>query len=58
MDHHEFVENGIIGNPMRASAEKGEEAFRRLSEHVARGILELEKVPVDVHTREFVERTM
>ncbi|WP_111720979.1 creatininase family protein [Homoserinimonas sp. OAct 916] len=58
MDHHEFVENGIIGNPMRATAEKGEEAFRRLSEHVARGVLELEKVPVEVHTREFVDRTM
>lgn len=58
MDHHEFVENGIIGNPLRATAEKGEEAFRRYSEHVARGILELEKVPVNVHTREFIDRTM
>ncbi len=58
MDHHEFVENGIIGNPLRATAEKGEESFRRLSEHVARGILELQKVPVTVHTREFIERTM
>ena len=58
MDHHEFVENGIIGNPMRATAEKGEESFRRLSEHVARGIVELQKVPVNVHTREFIERTM
>jgi len=58
MDHHEFVENGIIGNPMRATAEKGEEAFRRLSEHVARGIIELQKVPVKVHMREFIERTM
>jgi creatinine amidohydrolase len=58
MDHHEFVENGVIGNPMRATAEKGDEAFRRLSEHVARGVLELEKVPVHVHTREFVERVM
>jgi creatinine amidohydrolase len=58
MDHHEFVENGIIGNPLRATAEKGEESFRRLSEHVARGILELEKVPVTVHTREFLERTL
>jgi creatinine amidohydrolase len=58
MDHHEFVENGIIGNPMRATAEKGEEAFRRLSGHVARGILELEKVPVEVHHREFIERVM
>ncbi|AXH34777.1 creatininase family protein [Humibacter sp. BT305] len=58
MDHHEFVENGIIGNPMRATAEKGHEAFRRLSEHVARGILELEKVPVTVHHREFLDRVM
>jgi creatinine amidohydrolase len=56
MDHHEFVENGIIGNPMRATAEKGEEAFRRLSEHVARGVLELQKVPVNVHSREFINR--
>lgn len=58
MDHHEFVENGIIGNPMRASAEKGEEAFRRLSEHAARGILELMKAPVEVHDREFTGRVM
>lgn len=58
MDHHEFVENGIIGNPMRATAEKGEEAFRRLSEHVARGILDLETVPVEIHNREFTDRVM
>lgn len=58
MDHHEFVENGIIGNPMRATPEKGHEAFRRLSEHVARGIMELEKVPVTVHDREFIGRVM
>ena len=58
MDHHEFVESGVIGNPLRATKEKGEEAFRRLSEHVARGVLELMKVPVAVHTREFVDRVM
>jgi creatinine amidohydrolase len=56
MDHHEFIESGVIGNPLRATKEKGEEAFRRLSEHVARGILELMKVPVYVHNREFVDR--
>ena len=56
MDHHEFIESGVIGNPLRATKEKGEEAFRRLSEHVARGVLELEKVPVEVHDREFVDR--
>ena len=58
MDHHEFIESGTIGNPMRATVEKGEEAFRRYSEHVARGILELMKVDVEVHDREFVDRVM
>lgn len=58
MDHHEFIESGTIGNPLRATAEKGEEAFRRLSEHVARGVIELQKVPVEVHDREFVDRVM
>jgi creatinine amidohydrolase len=58
MDHHEFIESGTIGNPMRATPEKGEEAFRRLSEHVARGVLELMKVSVEVHSREFVDRVL
>jgi creatinine amidohydrolase len=58
MDHHEFIESGTIGNPLRASKEKGEEAFRRLSEHVAKGIMELMKVEVTVHNREFIDRVM
>jgi creatinine amidohydrolase len=56
MDHHEFIESGTIGNPLRATADKGEEALRRYAAHVAKGILELMKVPVEVHTREFKER--
>jgi creatinine amidohydrolase len=58
MDHHEFIESGVIGNPLRATKEKGEESFRRLSEHVARGILELMEVPVEVHDREFIDRVL
>ena len=58
MDHHEFIETGVIGNPLRATKEKGEESFRRLSEHVARGVLQLQEVPVTVHTREFVDRVL
>lgn len=56
MDHHEFVDNGIIGNPMRATKAKGEEAFHRFSTHVSKGILELMKMPVTVINREFVNR--
>jgi creatinine amidohydrolase len=58
MDHHEFIGSGTIGNPMRATREKGEEAFRRYAEHVARGVLELMDVPVEVRDREFVDRVM
>jgi creatinine amidohydrolase len=58
MDHHEFTETGVIGNPMRATKEKGEESFRRYSEHVARGVLELMQVPVKVENREFVDRVL
>ena len=58
MDHHEFIESGTIGNPLRATAEKGEEAVRRLADHTARGVLELMKVPVEVKNREFVDRVM
>tara|TARA_B100000686_G_scaffold309317_1_gene351116 strand:- start:1244 stop:1510 length:267 start_codon:yes stop_codon:yes gene_type:complete len=58
MDHHEFIESGVIGNPLRATKEKGQESFRRLGEHVARGILELMQVPIKVHTTEFVDRVL
>ena len=44
--------------PVACNKREGEEAFRRLSEHVARGILELMEVPVTVHNREFVDRVM
>lgn len=56
MEHHEFIESGVIGNPLRATKAKGEEAFKRLSEHTARGVLELMNIPVHVHTREFKDK--
>jgi creatinine amidohydrolase len=56
MDHDEFTDTGVIGNPMRATAEKGEEAFRRYAAHLAAAITELNTVDVQVHTREFRER--
>ncbi|HYI81271.1 MAG TPA: creatininase family protein [Thermoleophilaceae bacterium] len=58
MDHHEFIESGVIGNPLRATPEKGREALRRYSEHVARGVEQLLTVPVDIRNREFVDRAL
>jgi creatinine amidohydrolase len=56
MDHHEFTESGVIGNPERATQEKGEEAFRRYSEHVAKAIGALQDVKVNIRCREFLDR--
>ena len=56
MDHEEFSDTGVIGNPFRASAEKGEQAFELYADHLVDAIAELLKVPVTVHDREFVSR--
>ncbi|MDA2928875.1 creatininase family protein [Acidobacteria bacterium AH-259-O06] len=56
MEHHEFTETGVIGNPERATIEKGEEALRRYAEHAAEAIRELNTVEVKVHNREFIDR--
>lgn len=56
MDHDEFNDTGVIGNPLRATAEKGEEAFRRYARHLVHAINELRNVDVKVHNRAFVDR--
>ncbi len=56
MDHHEFTDTGVIGNPERATAEKGEEAFRRYAEHVAKAVQALAEVNVTIKNREFIDR--
>ena len=55
-DHSDFTPSGVIGNPMRASAEKGEEAFRRYADHLAAALEEFQTVPVSVHSREWRDR--
>jgi creatinine amidohydrolase len=56
MDHDEFTETGVIGNPMRATAEKGEQAFSRYAAHLVEALAELRKVTVQITNREFRER--
>ncbi len=58
MDYGDFTDTGGTGNPTRATAEKGEEAFARFADHIARGILELSKARVEVHDRAFVDRVL
>jgi creatinine amidohydrolase len=56
MEHREFSETGLIGNPLRATKEKGAEAIRRYGEHLGRALKELEKVKVNVKNREWTSR--
>jgi creatinine amidohydrolase len=56
MEHREFSDTGLIGNPFRASAEKGAEANRRFGEHLGRALIQLEKVNIEVRNREFINR--
>ena len=56
MEHREFSDTGLIGNPLRASKEKGQKANRRYGEHLGRALKELEKVKAEVRNREFINR--
>ncbi|HEX4009311.1 MAG TPA: creatininase family protein [Solirubrobacteraceae bacterium] len=54
MDHNEFADRGVIGNPLRATAEKGDAIFDRFSTYLAEAVAELRTVPVEIISREFV----
>jgi creatinine amidohydrolase len=54
MEHDEFAPQGVIGNPKRATAEKGDEIFERFSTYLAEAIEEIRKIPVEIRQREFV----
>lgn len=54
MEHNEFAPRGVIGNPLRATAEKGEAIFDRFSSYLAEAVEELRKVPLEIKSREFV----
>lgn len=53
MDHNEFADHGVIGNPLRATAEKGEQIFDRFSTYLAEAVVDLRTVPIDIRSREF-----
>jgi creatinine amidohydrolase len=56
MDHQEYSDTGLIGNPFRASADKGRRIIQRKAEILAEFCVELKKVKVDVREREYTRR--
>lgn len=56
MEHHEYSDTAVIGNPFRATAEKGEEIFRRMARHLANFIEEVRAFPVEGVRRDYPDR--
>jgi creatinine amidohydrolase len=56
MDHGEFSRTGVIGNPLTATAEKGEEALTRFADHLVKAIDEFRPLQVGVTRRAFEDR--
>lgn len=56
MDHPEYSDTGLIGNPFRGSAEKGRRIAERVAERLSEFLLELKKVKVEVKDRDFSQR--
>jgi creatinine amidohydrolase len=55
-EHSDFTDSGIIGNPFRGTAEKGEQVYELFADHLAAALAEFETVPVTITNREFRER--
>ena len=53
MEHHEYGDEATIGNPLLASAEKGEKIFEAASDNLRDFVAEVRKFPVEIKTREF-----
>jgi creatinine amidohydrolase len=56
MDHHEYSDTGVVGNPFRATPEKGEKLFERFSDYLADFLKEIKKMKVEVTNRPFTSR--
>jgi creatinine amidohydrolase len=56
LEHHEITPTGLIGNPARATADKGERAFDAFANYLVDAIAELRKAEVKVTKRDWPER--
>jgi len=60
MEHRDFSDTGTIGNPLRASKEKGEKCLELYSDHLAEALAYFEKIPVELRpgAQEFIDRAL
>ncbi len=56
MEHHEYSDSGVVGNPFRATPEKGEKLFERFASYLADFLEEVKRIKVVVTNRAFANR--
>lgn len=56
MDHHEYADAAVIGNPFRSTKQKGLAMLDRMSEHLSAYVEEVRKFDVTVTTSDYPER--
>ncbi|MQA84501.1 MAG: creatininase family protein [Streptosporangiales bacterium] len=56
MEHHEYCDTAVIGNPFRATREKGLAMLERMADHLAAYVQEVRRFKVEITSSDFPER--
>lgn len=56
MEHHEYCDTAVIGNPFRSTREKGLAMLDRMAEHLAAYVHEVRRFKVEITASDFPER--
>lgn len=56
MEHHEYSDTAVIGNPFRATKEKGLAMLDRMAEHLAAYVQEVRRFKVEIIDSDYPER--
>jgi creatinine amidohydrolase len=56
MEHHEYSDTAVIGNPFRATKEKGLAMYDRMSQHLTDYVNEVRSFEVEIKESDYTER--
>jgi creatinine amidohydrolase len=56
MEHHEYSDTAVIGNPFRATKDKGLAMLDRMAAHLAAYVQEVRHFKVEVQASDYPER--
>jgi creatinine amidohydrolase len=56
MEHHEYCDTAVIGNPFRATKEKGLRMFDAMAGHLRDFVFEVRDFEVEITHSDFKER--